>query len=144
MDNHDKAHYGIAALLLCGLGYGGAQLHKTASLSDVPPEYHFTASDIDASPFKGQDVLVFAAPAAGEAPYMMADAITKAGGHAKVEMDSLSHEGIWVAPDNADGHAMGDRLSKAIGEPVSVGNFAAGEQAYHTAYFIGVGVPRRK
>lgn len=142
MDNHHKAHYGIAGALALALGYGAAQLHGAASVADLPPSYRLSAGSLAAVPFGAHDYVVYVAPGSGEAPYAISRAIRGAGGGARTEPDMIPHEGVWVAPDTPEGRALADAISKAIGEPVAVGNYEAGEKAYGTPFQIGVGTPK--
>jgi hypothetical protein len=139
MDSHDMAHYGLAALLAGAIGYGGYQ-----SRAELPERYRLDGVEQAVKPFAGQRVIVFAAPGSASAPRAIAGAIKAAGGEPKVEMDSLAHEGMWVSPDTPEGRDVAKSLSDMIGETVAVGNYPQGEQAYHTAYFIGVGTPKQK
>ena len=142
MDSHHIAHYGISAVFAVAIGLSSVALYK---INDgLSPVYHVSASDLAKVPFGKHDFTIYGAPGSGRAPAAFADAVMAAGGRAKVEIDIAAHSGIWVAPDNDEGQAIAKAISKAIGEPVQVGNFADGERVYGSAFQIGVGAPAQK
>lgn len=143
MDNHHKVHYITTAALVGGLfSVWGSIGHLTSIQSrvdDAHATYKIDQATLDAIPFgRGRDYTIFISPTSGDFPYFLEDAIARAGDSVKTDGDLLIHDGIWVSPDTAEGHAIADAISKAIGEPVKVGD------ADNGAFEIGVGHPMHK
>lgn len=137
MDNHDKAHYALAAVIACAVGAGGFLGQQ--EIQRIKPEgYAFSVNDVASLPFGHHPYSVFPATGSGSLPESLATAIENAGNTVKVEGDLLPHAGIWISPDTDEGKALADALSKIVGEPVKVGN------ADNGAFEIGVGHPLGK
>jgi hypothetical protein len=158
MNIHDpKIHtamIGVLATVLAGaIGAGGLELHnmpKPVKLSygAASASYALSASQFDTIPFGKHAYLIFAAPNSGDAPDAFADAIERAGGSTKIEGEVAPREGIALSPDTPEGHAIADAISKAIGEPVIVGNdnYNDGKPIIggQGAFEINIGHPTRK
>lgn len=138
MDNHDIAHYTIAALIAGGLGVTGSQLYKTAA--DVQSIYHVAEADLGLVPF-GQHKYIIATPSgSGTLPSELKRAI---GNNSTIEL-SLPFNGIWVTPDTDEGHAVANAISALVHEPVEVKNLPSIYNIHGTPYEIGVGLPLEK
>lgn len=138
MDAHHKINYALTAALAGCVGYGGWALRSTPSRDELPPTYQVSTGQLRALPLGKHDYTVFVASGSGDLPYALSDAIEAQGGSAKTESDMLPHEGVWISPDTDEGRVLAAALSKAIGEPIKVGNADGG------AFEIGVGYPQRK
>ena len=134
MDRHDVAHYGIAALLIAGLG-ALAQHVRTVE----PSQWGIPAKAALTEALKGHDWTIYAAPGSGELPDALASAVTE--GHARIEQDMLPHPGLWLSPKSPEGEKVAASLGAALGVDVKVGDFSQGEKAYGTPWQIGVGSP---
>jgi hypothetical protein len=147
VDIHDpKTHTAmigvISTVMVAAIGYGGVAID---TMQSAPPRAVVMKAshewpDLASAgiPFGKHPYTIYIAEGAGELPYALEAMIEKSGDEAKTDSDIIPHEGIWVSPDTPDGHAVADAISKAIGEPVKVGNADGG------AYEIGVGRPTHK
>ena len=128
MDLHNVAHYGIAAVLAGGLAFTQLPKHDPWTAAGVPPDA-----------LGKHEWVIYAQPGSGEMPNELAALANAGGGHARIESASNAYVGVWVAPDNEEGHRVADALSKALGVTVVVDNYELGAQAYGTPYQIGIG-----
>jgi hypothetical protein len=137
MDRHD-VHYAISAALAAGLVYGGVKLHQ------MPPAslaWHSKAV-LTAEMFGRHDWTIYALPGSGALPEEIAAVIRGDGRKATIEPAMNSYSGIWLAPATPEGRHIAGLLSDALGVPIAVDDYEAGEKAYGTPYQIGVGTPK--